>query len=149
MLLASPFGRSELELHTKVQFHFSGSWVKQWLILNDFFLYYKDEVSFRHHLTYKFKLTWRLCLFVATLLSSCEYIFLLSKQKFSCSLTGHIGHPQSYRLLNLKWLTYFQHAIQPLFNMYLCLYSFFKPHQTTYHSNKGVWLRHVTKLGIR
>ena len=114
MLLAPPFGRSKLVLHTKVRFPFSVSWVKQRLILNDFYIYYKNEVSSRHYLTHLPKLTWIMCLFVATFL-----IIYWAHVIYCILLTSHIHYPQSCGLSDLGWLTYYEHAFQPLLNMFI------------------------------
>lgn len=52
------------------------------------------------------------------------------------------------QLLNLEWLSCFEHAQSHIFEDTSFWYPFLQPHQTTRHSNMGVQSRHVNKLSM-
>jgi hypothetical protein len=63
--------------------------------------------------------------------------FIVSKWRFSCSWNGHTGFPfQSCEYWVWKWLPYFEHAVQSLWDTYLFdihSWSHDKPHATQNH----------------
>ena len=60
----------------------------------------------------------------------------LSKWRILCSLNGHISPPLLCWLLNLEWISCFEHVVQSLWNTYLLGNLFSEAHLTIYHSNK-------------